>query len=127
MKLYYGTPCMPWPGVIECGYGTLRVRGKTTYAHRAIYENVNGPVPDGMVLDHLCRNRDCVNPDHLEPVTNKENILRGVSPAAINARKTHCVRGHALTGENLFINSNGRRVCRTCARNRPKRPLVEHV
>lgn len=118
LPLTNGSPCMPWPGVIGSGgYGRLRHNGKWNPAHRFVYHNIVGPIPPGMVLDHLCRNRACVNPHHMEPVTNMENILRGVSFSAVNAKKTHCKHGHPFTGYNLCIKTcNGRqhRYCRAC-------------
>jgi hypothetical protein len=90
--------------------------------HRYAYEALVGPIPDGKQIDHLCRNRACCNPEHLEPVTIQENIRRGEGPQAINARKTHCIRGHALSGDNLYlVPKSGRRncvICRQAASNR---------
>ncbi|MFE0326316.1 HNH endonuclease [Streptomyces sp. NPDC058960] len=79
-----------------------------------------GPIPDGMQLDHLCRERRSVRPDHLEPVTLVQNVMRGESPTAVNARKTHCRRGHGLDGDNLYVKPDGRRVCVTCRRERDR-------
>jgi hypothetical protein len=83
-----------------------------------------GQIPDGLTLDHLCRNRRCVNPAHLEAIPHSENIRRGKSPSALNRLKTHCKRGHAYTQENTHIH-NGERHCRTCwkinARKKRKR------
>ncbi|MGH8678627.1 MAG: HNH endonuclease signature motif containing protein [Burkholderiales bacterium] len=89
--------------------------------YRFMYELANGKIPNGLVVDHLCRNVRCVNPDHLEAVTVRENTLRGNGPTAINARKTHCIHGHALSGYNLLFHRNWRS-CRTC-RNASKRAL----
>jgi len=103
--------CWVWMGTVaNNGYGKI---GKSV-AHRIFYEQEFGPVPEGLQLDHLCRNRLCVNPAHLEPVTQRENIMRGTSPTAVNARKTHCIRGHEYTTENTYIRSNGYRMCRAC-------------
>lgn len=115
--------CWTWRGkYIHNGYGQMwqkRIR-KSVYAHRYAYEQFVGPIPDGLQLDHLCRNRGCVNPAHLEPATNRVNVLRGMGPTALNARKTHCKRGHPLVPENLYIlagPSRGgyvSRECKTC-------------
>lgn len=112
----YVTPCWIWQrGKSSNGYGTaMGQSGKTTTAHRVIYERVVGPVPKGLVLDHLCRQKDCVNPSHTEPVTDKENIERGVMPAMLAHKNGTCLRGHPLTGKNLHIFPNGRRSCRVC-------------
>ena len=112
--------CWLWTGGLNgVGYGQFFIGGAGTgkcYAHRWSYEFHIGPIPEGLHLDHLCRNRACVNPWHLEPVTLRENVLRGVSKAALNALKTHCPKGHPLAGDNLSIGSKGERRCRECAR-----------
>lgn len=88
--------CWEWIGTVNSGgYGSFN-DGRQFKAHRWSYARFKGPIPPSLTLDHLCRNRRCVNPDHLEPVTNRENILRGNGPTAENARKTHCKRGHPL-------------------------------
>ena len=108
--------CWEWAGYRHPrGYGRFVANGKGFQAHRYAYEQVVGPIPDGMQIDHLCRNRACVNPVHLEPVSNRTNSLRGEGPTAENARKTECIRGHALTPDNVYvIPSTGSRACRRC-------------
>lgn len=107
--------CWVWVAAIKSGgYGGFGVGSKVVRAHRFAYEHFKGPVPDGLEIDHLCRNRACVNPDHLEAVDRRVNVLRGVSPAAVNAVKTHCVHGHEFTPENTYIEGAGKRKCRTC-------------
>ena len=108
--------CWLWTGATYGqGYGQFNVSGsKHGPAHRFSYEAVYGKIPIGKVLDHLCRVLRCVNPAHLEAVSGRENILRGTGVSARNARKTHCLRGHPLSGKNLVIQAIGTRCCRTC-------------
>jgi len=102
-------PCWIWTGPKNPGgYGTPYFQGKMRRAHRVAYELILGTIPAGKQLDHLCRVRHCVNPAHLEPVTNKENALRGFSFSAKNAKKTHCINGHEFSGQNLRIDPSGR-------------------
>ncbi len=95
-------------------YAGRKERGESgkCRAHRWSYETFVGPIPDGLQLDHLCRNGLCVNPDHLEPVTAAENIARSRG----NANKTHCLRGHRLTTQNTYLDSKGHRSCLICRR-----------
>jgi HNH endonuclease len=116
--------CWLWTASTKNGYGQIGAggkHGKPLYAHRVAYELVNGPIPEGLHLDHLCRVTLCVNPAHLEPVTRRENILRGESPIAKQARKTECLRGHPLSGANLYTDPKGKRSCKICRNEAVKR------
>ncbi len=88
--------CWIWTGKIHKGYGLISIKDRTHYMHRVSYEKARGPIPDGMDLDHLCRNRACVNPDHLEPVTHAENMRRRVISPVFGVMRTHCRLGHAF-------------------------------
>lgn len=100
--IYNGTPCVLWTGSLcNKGYGLMWWKGRHRRAHRVAYEKARGAIPPGMVLDHLCRNRSCTNPDHLEPVTNRVNIMRGEGVAPRFAARTHCSHGHEYTPENI--------------------------
>lgn len=114
------------------GYGRISMggrKGKLYYAHRLSYQIANGPIPDGLVLDHLCRTPSCVNPDHLEAVTQKINSQRGDAGNHMkiyNGQKTHCPSGHPYDEENTHLSPSGRRTCRSCSRlrMRVKRAIV---
>lgn len=114
------TACWEWTGSTTQGYGAIAwgEDGRSRRVHRVVYELLVGPVPPPLMLDHLCRNRRCVNPAHLEPVTNRENVLRGIGPTAVNAAKTHCSVGHEFTEVNTYYNPRdpGWRRCRACRR-----------
>ncbi len=108
--------CWLWTGArTNKGYGRFWNGQRYVYSHRWVYEQSFGAIPAGLTIDHLCRTRRCVRPNHLQPVTNRQNILRGSSPPAQNARKTHCPLGHVLADPNLYTNpKTGKRQCREC-------------
>jgi hypothetical protein len=112
--------CWLWTAATDRqGYGHFSFKRRLSRAHRVAYELLVGPIPDGLILDHLCRNPSCVNPTHLEAVTVGENTRRGNSPAAQQARQSHCKRGHPFTPENTLMEAGGRsgvpcRRCRIC-------------
>jgi hypothetical protein len=103
--------CWMWQGARARGYGVISIGGKNKGAHRVSYEMLVGPVPDGLQLDHLCREHACINPLHLEPVTASENKQRDCNQ---NTRKTHCDSGHPFDAENTYHDSRGWRGCRAC-------------
>lgn len=123
------TPCEPWTGAVNRhGYGQVWHEGRMCGAHRVAFEQQVGPIPAGLHLDHLCHNADsscpggrgcehrrCVNVEHLEPVTVRDNLFRSPLTLAVkNGTRTHCVHGHEFTAENTYVWSNGRRRMRTC-------------
>lgn len=113
--------CLQWTaGKDIYGYGQFSVGRRTFGTHRAAYLLLVGPIPPRLVLDHLCRSRGCVNPDHLEPVANRENILRGETITAANLAKDACVHGHPYDEANTYI-FRGERICRTCRSGRRAR------
>lgn len=106
--------CWVWTASVRAdGYGEFRVDGRLVRPHRFAYEQMVGPIPDGLVIDHLCRNRRCVNPSHLEPVTPLVNNQRGAHAHIINTGR--CLRGHEMTPANTYTRPNtGQQMCRTC-------------
>jgi HNH endonuclease len=120
-KIIFTDKCWLWKaGKFTSGYGSFCFKGRDVRAHRFAYLQLVGEVPKGLELDHTCDNRHCVNPSCLKPVTHKENTLKGISFSAMNARKTHCKRGHALFGSNVYvIPSTGSRQCLSCQK-RPR-------
>lgn len=107
MKRYYSSPC--WLGTPSgTGYSQIKVSGRSLSGHRISYEALVGPIPEGLELDHLCRNRNCYNPAHLEPVTHRENSIRGRNA---QREKTHCPKGHLLDR----VNNRRRRFCSICS------------
>src|ERR1044072_3676200 len=133
--------CWLWSaGIHKSGYGMFRADGKHVYAHRYSYQLHKGPIPEGLVIDHVCPgqaatcvsgsaclHRRCVRPDHLEAVVFAENIYRGNTLAAENAAKTHCPDGHPYDEGNTFITPEGWRVCRKCRRRREREHRVAKV
>jgi len=117
LALIAGGPdeCWVWRWASSGGYGQVTINGRRLLTHRAAYELLIGPIPAGLVIDHLCKNPGCVNPAHLEPVTQRENVLRGLSPSALCAVKTECPQGHPYDEKNT-ITRKGYRYCRTCQR-----------
>lgn len=111
--------CWLFQKLASNGYGYVRVGRTRDYAHRVSYRLYKGEIPDGTEIDHLCRNRACVRPEHLEAVSHKENILRGESPYAKRARVTHCPKGHEYTPENTYL-YRGTRSCLECRHNRER-------
>jgi HNH endonuclease len=114
--------CWIWHGAAsKDGYGIFVEYGEHLEkimwrTHRFAYVTLVGPIPDGLTLDHLCRNRSCIRPAHLEPVSNVENLLRGNSWSGINKRKTHCKHGHVFDEANTYYDKHGDRHCKTCGR-----------
>lgn len=118
-KVQFTDCCWLWMAGLRGGYGqftVFRVSGQKTklQAHRAAYEMCVGPIPTDKTVDHLCRTRNCVKPTHLQAVSNRENILRGLSPAAQRARVTHCPEGHEYTEANTRRSKRNQRSCRIC-------------
>ena len=117
--------CWVWQGRIHGkGYGLVMHEGKEWLAHRLMYTLLRGPIPKGLVIDHICRNHPCVNPGHLRVLTSRANTLCGESVPAQNARKTLCKQGHVLEGNNVIWRKDGRRRCRECTRAAKRKNLT---
>jgi hypothetical protein len=112
VKVRFSDGCWEWSGAVAKGYGQVRRDGQAIQAHRIAYEFLVGAIPEGMGLDHLCCNKRCVNPSHLEAVTQRENIIRGLR------RRTHCEQGHPLSPENVCSGSIVQ--CLACRRKRKR-------
>jgi hypothetical protein len=113
--------CWLWQGALqEMGYGIINVKKRQMVVHRFSYEMYCEPIAEGLVIDHLCRTHNCVNPDHLEAVTRGENVLRGIGIPVVNKSKTHCLNGHPFTPENTRMRTREEkgRECRICSNNR---------
>lgn len=118
--------CWTWAGGLnKDGYGRIQVGQSSAFAHRVSYELRVEAIPEDLVIDHLCRVRRCVNPSHMELVQRAENTMRGYGTGAKNARKTHCIRGHELTQDNIYVylaaSGNPSRTCKACTRIRNKK------
>jgi len=114
--------CWRWTGRRDgAGYGMFWDGSRVQRSHRYAFTEMRAEIPDGLQLDHLCMNRACVNPDHLDPVPQVVNILRGNGWGALNARKTHCPAGHAYDEANTYVDTTGRRRCRPCRNARRRK------
>lgn len=125
----FSSPCWIWQlCMTTVGYGQVRINRRNMQAHRALYEQYVGSIPEGLELDHLCRIKSCVNPNHMEPVTHLENTRRGVRDTAhlrLLRKKKECLRGHLLTPENTYV-YHGTRHCKSCGyiRKENRRSLI---
>jgi len=121
-NIFQGSPCTIFNGTkTKDGYGETTVQARKFLVHRVVYEHLKGPIPESLQVDHLCRNRQCCNIDHLELVTSRENTMRGLSPSQTKARAasiTHCPAGHEYSEENTAIYFPNNRHCRTCTQIR---------
>ncbi len=113
--------CWLWIGnKLKTGYGYFWHNGKTEMSHRVSYEHWNGNIPDGTEIHHKCHNRSCVNPQHLEVLTHRENLMESETVSTINIRKIHCLNGHKFTPDNTYTRKSGGRECKACKKARIK-------
>lgn len=122
--------CWLWIGAVRCrgyggDYGCLAFESKTWLSHRFVYSWFIGDIPDGLVIDHLCRNPGCCNPQHMEPVTRRENNRRGVGWPGKHSRTTHCPQGHPYVEGNIYWQRSGGRLCRTCTIEHSRRTVLK--
>ena len=122
----YSTPCWIWQGQKRQGYAYRRKGSAAEGVHRAMFEERYGPVPSGMVVDHLCRQRECINVDHMEAVSIGENVLRGMHPKMVAYREGTCTKGHPRTPENSYVSAAGRQICRICRNEYKRRHQATH-
>ncbi len=124
----FRNPCWIWKGSPDkLGYCRITFRGKRQMAHRFAYEFLIGPFPEGLEPDHLCRNRSCVNPDHIEPVTHAVNMARSLNPNNIAHETRICRRGHPQTAETSYVSRRGETICRICRNARSRRFRANHA
>lgn len=117
--------CWLWSGAkLPSGHGVFSIKGKPKSAHRWSYENLVGPIPEGLHIDHLCRITSCVNPDHLEPVTQQENNRRGYGISSKFRGRTRCSRGHEYSEGSYYITKRGARMCKACCKIRAEARAV---
>lgn len=121
-KVAVGDGCWEWQGALSAGYGSYRRQTETRLAHRRAYEDLVGPIPEDLQLDHLCRNPRCVNPSHLEPVTSRENTVRGTNPNMVRHLAATCPKGHNKA-EHRYVSPKGVGYCRICRADYRRRCL----
>lgn len=127
IKVNPETGCWEWTGSTDgTGYGKFYFNQRLVPSHRFSWEMRNGKIQDGLEVHHKCRNKLCCNPEHLSPITRREHNMIPPNVAGINARKTHCLNGHPYSGTNLYVSPIGRRVCRTCNKEKLRKRYVSH-